>query len=523
MSLDAGNGNPSLESFDSTDALFRDPTFDENDADFGETSFEEPEPKKYRLSVLPLLSVLIFAVVYAIPIMPLNPAEHSVLAILLTCLYLWATDCIPAYATAYAVPVLGCWFGVGIDPVTHLRMSARDISTVFAHAYMDNVVFVFLGSMTIGAGLAKLNITDRVTRFVFKHLSRRPAFILLTLMMLNVIISAFLSSAAATTIILQCTLPIIRSLDPDDGFIRSLLYGLAWSGSCGAISTTIASPPNLLALKFLDELEDTTISLPMWAGFGIPIALVVCVIEWAYLSIMFKPFHHSIDLIPPEPVYTPWHLKHTAACVIMIVTIILWSIQEQLPHVLGNIGITSLLPVITFFGSGILTVKDFNELRWNSLSLMGGGLCIGEAMRRSGLLDLINDKSRVFMAEVPLWPTLFVFCLICGAFGSTINSSAAGGIVYPIIGTIGRVSGHPVLFLALSACMIDGSVLFNMSSFSNGLVSGVLKHAPGAPERMTSRPFLKWIDFPKHGWVALSVRTIIVSTVGYGICLGFKY
>jgi phosphate transporter len=204
-------------------------------------------------------------------------------------------------------------------------------------------------------------------------------------------------------------------------------------------------------------------------------------------------------------------------------TIILWSIQEQIPHVLGNIGITSLLPVIVYFGSGILTVKDFNELRWNSLSVMGGGLCIGEAMRQSGLLDMINEQCKAFMAEVPVWPTLLVFCLVSGLFGSTINSSAAGGIIYPIIGTIGRVSGHPVLFLALSACMVDGSVLFNMSSFSNGLVSGVFKHAPGAPDRVTNKPFLKWVDFPRHGWIALVVRTIIVSTVGYGICLGLKF
>jgi phosphate transporter len=53
-----------------------------------------------------------------------------------------------------------------------------------------------------------------------------------------------------------------------------------------------------------------------------------------------------------------------------------------------------LIPVISFFSVRILNLDDFGHLRWSTLSLMGGGIALGEAMSVSLLLDRLSDVLR---------------------------------------------------------------------------------------------------------------------------------
>jgi phosphate transporter len=469
-------------------------------------------------SLIPLSAAFLFAVFYSIPILESRPTAHSTLAILITVTYLWSTEGFPGYATAYLVPILAVWLGIGIDPDTHLRLEASKRATAFAQSFMDPVVFVFLGSMTITAGLAKMNISDRVSNFVFVHLSRKPHFILLTLMLLNVAIGAFLSSIASTALILTFSLPIIRSLDPDDPFIRGLLFGMAWSGNCAGMATCIASPQNLMALRNLQQSWNSEVTLLRWSEFGIPIALTLVIIEWAYLCLRFRPRVTSVHVIRHGAEFEPWSLKHTFACGITVLTIVLWALESTFPNVLGHIGITSLIPVIAFFGSGLLGSADFQAIRWPTISLMGGGLALGEAMKQSKLLDLFSEACSKAFASFSPWPLLVIVLPIVGVFASLLNSTAAAAILYPPIGVVGDVTGHSDLFVCLSAMMVSGAQLFHMSSFGNALVFGVHRHLPGAGDRLTAEPFLAKEDFPKNGWPTLVIGILIIASVGYGIC-----
>ena len=45
----------------------------------------------------------------------------------------------------------------------------------------------------------------------------------------------------------------------------------------------------------------------------------------------------------------------------------------QVAGTFGNMGVVALLPILGFFGSGVLTPKDFNALPWAVIVMMGGG------------------------------------------------------------------------------------------------------------------------------------------------------
>jgi phosphate transporter len=465
------------------------------------------------------MAAALFSILYTIPIMQSHPTAHSTLAILAAVTFLWATEGIPIYATSYIVPVLAVWLGVGVDPKTHLRLSGSDRATSFAHAFMDPVVFVYLGCMTISATLMKLSIADRFSNFVFKHLPVRPALMLLVLMLVNLFMAAFISSATSTTILINLVTQIIRSLDPDDPFAKALLFGLCWSGNAGSMSTWIASPQNLMAVNALQSTWDSSLPLLQWMAFGFPISICVCIAEWAYLCLRFTPRRTVIAVVPHMTSFKRWSLPDTSACVITGTTVVLWSMERTFPEFLGNIGITSLIPVVAFFGSKILTVEDFHMIRWPTLCLMGGGLAIGEAMRASKLTEIFGVVMINGLKSVPLWPLLIMCLLVVAFFASLMNSTVAAAILYPLIGVIGDSRNHAPLFVCLSAIGVSGAQLFHMSTYANALVAAICKHERSRSQETTAETFLERFEFPLVGWPTIVAVILITASIGYGIGL----
>ena len=475
-----------------------------------------------RISFLPVACVALFSVIYMCPIMTTTPTAHSCLAILATAAFCWGTEVVPSYVTAYFVPAASIWLRIGYDSETGERMKASELATRLANKFMDPIVFVFLGSLTISAGLTKLEITDRVSHFLLSHITPKPKIVLLALMCLNFCIAAFLSNVASTTLVLTFSLPIIRSLDPDDKFIRAILFGLAWSGNAGGMPTTISSPQNILAIKYINDNSGTPISFIQWMGFALPSAVLLLLFDWVYLILLYKSNNDRLDTGSGNVEYKPWSFKHTLAIITTIVTIVMWALNETFSDYLGHTGITSLIPVMVFFSCGILDSHDFGTLRWSTLVLMGGGLALGEAMTVSKLLDIIADTISSSLEGISIWVVLIIIMIIEGILTSVINHTSAAAILFPVLQAIGTTLNHPSTLLTVSALMISVSQLFHISSFPNALISGVQRHMRMDPSKLTSESFLTGTDFFVVGWPTVIFGILILSGVSYGIVTAMK-
>jgi len=481
--------------------------------------------EKKGLGLIPVFGVITFSIVYMIQFFPENPIANSCFAILITAAYCWGTEFIPSYATSYLVAALAVWLRVGYDSTTGFRIPTSKLAVRFANKFMDPIILVFLGSLTLSSALTKLAITDRVSKFIMSKISPRPKVVLLTLMLLNFTISCFLSNVASTTLTLTFTFPIIRSLDPDDPFIRALLFGLAWSGNAGGMPTTIASPQNILAIKYINDGSRPPISFLQWAYFAFPTSLTILLCFWLYLIIIYKPRYSIIPLnTSKENDFGQWQWKHSVAVFVSLLTIILWSLQETLSNTLGHVGITSLIPVIVFFGCGILDSSDFGSLRWSTLVLMGGGLALGEAMTVSGLLDIFADIISSKLQNVSVWLVCVIVMSIEGVLTSVINHTSAAAILFPVLNKIGEKLNASTQLLTVSALMISASQMFHISSFPNALISGVQRHQRLDPSKLTPESFLTGKDYFMIGWPTVVASLIIISTIGYAIinALGFK-
>jgi di/tricarboxylate transporter len=58
-----------------------------------------------------------------------------------------------------------------------------------------------------------------------------------------------------------------------------------------------------------------------------------------------------------------------AVVAISILTIVLWCCSTMWADVIGNQGIVAMVPLIAFFGIGILDKDDFNSFLWHVVML----------------------------------------------------------------------------------------------------------------------------------------------------------
>ena len=477
---------------------------------------EKDENKQH--SILPLIAIILFGIFYMFPIFPLYPLANTCFSILILASFCWGTEIIPSYITAYLVAVLSVWFRIGFDLNTGLRIPAKALASRLASRYMDPVILVFLGSLTLSLALTKLQITDRVSTYILKKISPNPKIVLLTIMCLNYFISSFLSNVASTTLALTFSFPIIRSLDPDDPFIKGLLFGLAWSGNAGGLPTTISSPQNILAIKYINDGTRPNISFLQWVCFAGPPSFLILLSFWIYLLIRFPSRNKLIDLnFSKDNNYGNWTWKHSFSTFITFFTILLWSLQDKFVDILGHVGITSLIPVISFFSTGILNNTDFGSLRWSTLVLMGGGLALGESMSISGLLDLFADIISKKLQNFGVWTVTISVLAIEGVLTSVINHTSAAAILFPVLNKIGEKLNASTQLLTLSAIMISASQMFHISSFPNALISGVQRHSRLDSSQLITESFLNGKDFFIKGWPTVIISLIIISTIGYGL------
>lgn len=185
-------------------------------------------------------------------------------------------------------------------------------------------------------------------------------------------------------------------------------------------------------------------------------------------------------------------------------------------------GITSLIPVVVFFGVGILDAHDFGTLRWSTLVLMGGGLAMGKAMELSGLLDLVGDGISNGLSSVKAWFVLLTVLFIEAILTSVINHTSAAAILFPVLKHIGDSKNCRITMLTVAALMVSASQLFHISSFPNALISGVQRHYRAEASRLSSESFLTGTNFFLVGWPTVLLAVFVLSGLAYALVIAMK-
>lgn len=244
--------------------------------------------------------------------------------------------------------------------------------------------------------------------------------------------------------------PILRNLPADSNFAKALILGIALASNVGGAASPIASPQNIIALQNMRPEP----SWGIWFLVALPVCIICIVLIWLLLLVTFKP-GRGTTIVPIRPMKDKFTGIQWFISGVTLLTIVLWCITHQLEDIFGDMGVVAIIPIVLFFGTGILTKEDFNNFLWTIIILAAGGLSLGKAVSSSGLLDTIATGITAKVEGMSLYGVFVVFSALILVVATFISHTVAALIILPLVHQVGQgmAEPHPNLLVMGSALM----------------------------------------------------------------------
>ncbi|KAK3848059.1 MAG: plasma membrane phosphate transporter Pho87 [Linnemannia gamsii] len=465
-----------------------------------------------RRILLGIIGCVIFAILMSVSIFDTRE-QNRCFAILITVAFFWATEVFPLFATALLVPLLTVLCQVMRDPVTKVTLSTSAATKVVFSSMFSPTIMLLLGGFTIASALSKYGIAKAIASTVLSKAGTDPKWVLLANMFVATIASMFISNVAAPVLCFSLIQSILRTLPHKSSFGPCLIMGIALASNVGGMASPISSPQNIITVQNMTPAP----SWGNWFAVALPLCLVIDIIIWAWLMLLWRPQRDTPSVPSIRATQEPITFQKAFICFVTIATIILWCIENTFQEQLGDMGIIAILPLIAFFGTGLLTKEDFNNFLWTVIVLAMGGVALGKAVDSSGLLDTIAHKIQDAVGGLSLWSVLLIFSCLTLVFATFVSHTVAAVIILPIVQQVGMsfADPHPRLLVMGTGLICSAAMGLPVSGFPN--MNAVALVDP------LGKPYLTTTDFVKTG-VPLSVlATVCVVTLGYGIMLGLGY
>lgn len=461
-----------------------------------------------------LLSILaIFFVLLFVPIMAV-PEQQNCLALVVLVSLLWATEAIPLFVTSLLVPFLAVTLRVVRSDTTGARLDAKPAATYVFAAMWTPVIMLLLGGFTIAAALSKYNIAKMMATFVLSKAGTKPRTVLITNMFVAMFASMWISNVAAPVLCFSIIQPILRNLPSDSDMTKALLLGIALASNIGGAASPIASPQNLIALQNMEPEP----SWGVWFFVALPVCIISIVLIWLLLLVTFKPGRNT-TIVPIRPLKDRFTGTQYFISIVTLITIVLWCVSHQLEPVFGDMGVVAIIPLVLFFGTGILTKEDFNNFLWTIIILAAGGLSLGKAVNSSGLLHTIAQSITASVEGMSLYSVLLVFTALIMVVATFISHTVAALIVLPLVQQVGQsMTGdpHPNLLVMGSVLMASAAMGLPTSGFPN--MTAIMMEDPRTGQR-----YLGVKHFLTRGIPASFMSFVVIVTVGYGLMLAVGF
>lgn len=423
---------------------------------------------------------------------------------------MWVTEAVPYFVTALFIPVLTVLLGILAD-ATGKPLSPEDAAKEVFSKMFDHTIALVLGGFAISSAFSKFQFELHLATYIQSKTADRPYMFIFAFMLLGFVLSMFINNVAAPVLCLTVLLPIIRDLPRESPFARCSLLALAFACNIGGMLTPISSPQNTVSLAELSRQDPAhEISFMGWVSVAVPFGFILLVTCWGFLILALRP---NDVLHVPEILHadsdSALSVNHYVVLVVSGITILLWCTFSLTKPFFGDLGVIGLLPIVVFFGTGLLSKQDFNNFSWNLIYLLGGGNVLGDAVSSSGLLKLVTDQIAPQLQSQSEFVVVIAFCGFVAVVTTFVSHTVAAIIIMPIVVKIGIAINHSQVVLFASALMCSGAMALPMTSFPN--INSLLA------EDDYGRPYLQVADFLKYGGIFSGITLAMLITVGFGL------
>lgn len=417
---------------------------------------------------------------------------------------LWATEAIPLFVTSLVIPLLIVVLNVVKNDDGSI-METVDASKFILSTMWNSVILLLLGGFTLAAALSKYHIAKLISTWILSKAGTNPAVVLLTIMGVALFASMWISNVAAPVLCFSLIQPLIRTLPKGSRFINALIMGIALASNVGGMASPIASPQNMIAIGAMEPQP----SWGEWFVVALPVCVLALLLIWVFLLITFNCNSRNTHLVAIRTIDDKFTGIQWYIITVSFGTILLWCLASRLTGIFGEMGIIALIPVILFFGSGLLTTEDFNNYPWNIVILAMGGTALGKAVASSGLLNTIAVTIQSQVEGFSLFGIILTIGIFVLTIATFISHTVSALILIPLVSELGHnmPDPHPRMLILSTALLCSAAMGLPTSGFPN--VTAIC---------MTDefgKPYLTVGTFIKIGVPASVIAYVIIVTVGH--------
>ncbi|WP_279171314.1 SLC13 family permease [Prevotella nigrescens] len=403
--------------------------------------------------------VLITAIVWNLPISVfdidgLTVVQQRIIAIFVFATLSWLTECIPAWATSLAIMTIMCvtvsensfnvFKGDGIGEL----LKSKDIMASFA----DPIIMLFLAGFILAIAASKSGLDTLLAKSMIRPFGKKSENVLLGFLFITGIFSMFISNTATAALMLTFLAPVFASLPANGKGRIALTMSIPLAANLGGIGTPIGTPPNMIAMKFLNDPDGLNlgISFGQWMLIMGPLVIILLLICWRVILYFFPFSKKTIELEIKGEIHRGWRMYVVIAT--FIITILLWIIPKEITGI--NTNTVSMIPMGIFAITGVINAKDLQQIDWSVIWMVAGGFALGLGMNGSGLAD-VAIESIPFGSWSPI-VILIVSGLICYFLSNFISNTATAALLMPILAVVCRAMGNKLDVIGGTSTVLIG-------------------------------------------------------------------
>ena len=371
----------------------------------------------------------------------LSIIEQRTVAIFALAALMWMFEVLPTWATSVTIIVL-LLFTISDSSPLFMRTAGdtANLGTLVSYkallaAFADPTIMLFLGGFILAIAATKVGLDVQLAKVLLKPFGTKPKFVLLGFLCVIALFSMFMSNTATAAMMLTFLAPVLRTLPKEEKGMAGLALAIPIAANVGGIGTPIGTPPNAIALGYLNETMHQGVGFGEWMMVMVPFVIVILLIAWVVLMKIFPFTTDKIELKientkkPDTKTYIVW--------VTFAVTILLWVLDK----VTGiNANVVAMIPVGVFCATGVITKEDLREIDWSVLWMVAGGFALGIALNKTGLAENLVE-SLPFASFSPL-VVLLLSGFIAYLLSNFIANSAAANLLVPILCAVGVGMGE---------------------------------------------------------------------------------
>ena len=390
--------------------------------------------------------------------------NKAMLAIFIAAIILWITEAIPNYLTSLIVILMIVLTGVTSDKEAYAQLG---------HPVMWlNILSFILASM-----LVKTQVAKRFAIWFVLKFGKSAGGIILSFIVINVVLSAFISATTAKAAILLPIFMVVAAIygatggDKRNNFGRNLVLQNLFQINLGANSFLTGSGATLLAGSLIaGALGIGAFSYQDWFKAAFPMNMILIFIGWFVGSKIFFPLKKEervpqidggLDRLRDElKKLGKMSGQEYKAIIIFLAVLILWATDKQ--HGINQTAVAFMGAVVALLPKiGIVKWNDV-DIPWHLLLFSAGAYTLGAGLEATGLPGTMVNAlfaSLGITASTPFWVIYLILTASILLFSLIFESKTMLTLIFvPIAIGVAQSNGYPVMSLAFPVALLVGHV-----------------------------------------------------------------